>query len=163
MKLDLTGQRFGRLIVIARAENRGRYMAAWSCLCSCGTVKTVFQCHLRAGRSRSCGCWRREDVRQRRRIHGQSRTPLYRTWEGMLTRCENPHYRSWHRYGGRGISMCDEWRHNPPAFMDWALTHGWQPHLHIDRINNDGNYEPDNCRFVTNAENQRNRSPRAQR
>jgi hypothetical protein len=85
-------------------------------------------------------------------------TPLHRVWNNMIVRCEWPRAKNWHRYGGRGISVCSEWRNSAKAFIDWALAHGYQRGLQIDRIDNDGHYEPTNCRFVTNKENQRNKS-----
>ena len=83
---------------------------------------------------------------------------LVRIWQNMLTRCKNAHHRNWHRYGGRGITVCSEWENSAKAFIDWALANGYQPNLQIDRIDNDGNYEPSNCRFVTASVNQRNKS-----
>jgi hypothetical protein len=88
-----------------------------------------------------------------------TRTPLHKVWLNMNNRCENPRFHAWHRYGGRGISVCPEWRSSAKAFIDWALANGYQRGLQIDRIDNDGNYDPDNCHFVTRIENNRNRSP----
>jgi hypothetical protein len=150
-RVDINGQRFGRLIVLARAENRGRF-AAWLCWCDCGEFKTVVGSSLRTGNTRSCGCLQR--------IHGMTNTPLYLVWRSMRSRCENPRTERWPRYGGRGISVCAEWRHDPKAFIDWALSHGYERGLQIDRMDNDAGYSPSNCRFVTAAENSRNRPSR---
>lgn len=106
-------------------------------------------------RSSSCGC------RKGRFVHGFSsaseRHPLYWVWKGMVERCTKPENKNYKRYGGRGIKVCDEWL-DAQTFIQWGLSHGWQSGLQIDRTNNDGGYEPANCRFVTAAVNVRNRS-----
>jgi hypothetical protein len=159
--LDMIGQRFGRLLVLRRDANRGSN-AGWLCQCDCGNIKVIRGCDLRHGQhTRSCGCWRRENIGNRRRTHGMSKTRIYKIWESMIQRCEYPRHVWWHRYGGRGISVCAEWRNSAKAFIDWALANGCQPGLEIDRTNNDGNYEPANCRFVSPSVNQRNKSPHA--
>jgi hypothetical protein len=154
---DMTGQRYGRLLVLMRDANQLGHHTTWLCQCSCGRFKTVTSARLRNGQTRSCGCWNREATSKRRYVHGMSKTPLYDVWRNMCQRCENPQNNRWNSYGGRGISVCSEWRNSVKAFLDWALANGYRRGLTIDRVNNDGNYEPDNCRFVTDAENRRNR------
>lgn len=90
--------------------------------------------------------------------HGDSGTKLYRRWVNMIRRCDNPRVRAYHRYGGRGIRVCEEWRNDYHAFKVWSVQHGFRDGLEIDRINNDGNYEPSNCRYVTKQENLKNRN-----
>jgi len=155
--IDITGEKFGRLTVVERAENNKFGDAQWLCKCECGTEKAVTGYKLRNGHTKSCGCLS-VDMGKERATHGNSTHPLYRVWRNLKTRCLNPKYWKTHRYGKRGISICDEWIDDFQAFFDFCMANGWRPELQIDRIDNDGNYEPDNCHFVTPAENSRNRS-----
>ena len=151
MKLvDLTGEKFGKLVVIEQAENVGR-RTAWLCRCECGNQKVVVSHRLISGCTRSCGCLGMKN----RRTHGMHGTRIYKTWISMKRRCANKNDK---RYGGRGITVCPEWRDSFEAFYEWAIKNGYDESLTIDRINNDGNYEPDNCRWVdwfTQANNKR--------
>lgn len=157
--IDLTGQRFGKLVVERRAPNNtpsGR--PQWICQCDCGKTTIVSGHNLREGKTKSCGC-AKKGVNT---IHGFAkngcREKLYSVWAGIHQRCDNPHNTAYHNYGGRGIVMCSQWRESYPCFREWAYQNGYEEGLQIDRINNDGNYEPSNCRFVsptTNAQNRR--------
>lgn len=153
--IDLTGQRFGRLVVLGRDGSDKYGSALWRCRCNCGNEVLVTSSNLR--RTNSCGCLRRELVTKRDTAHGQRFTRLYRVWQGMKTRCNTPSSTSYRWYGARGITVCDEWMNNFESFRSWALTHGYRDDLTIDRINVDGNYEPDNCRWATVAEQQHNK------
>lgn len=146
--LDLTNHVFERLTVIDRAPNRGQFVR-WNCLCTCGNAKTVDASDLRKGRTRSCGCLHSESVKQKQTTHGHSgttRTREYRSWESAKQKCFNPNTTGYKNYGGRGVTMCDEWASNFNAFLEHM---GPRPEGQtLDRINPDGNYEPGNCRWA---------------
>lgn len=153
---DLTGRRYGRLVVVSRAENGGsRNQVRWNCLCDCGNYHNASTQSLSSGHTKSCGCLNREIVTK----HGESRdnNKLYKTWGHVKERCKNPNYPSYECYGGRGIKVCDEWDKSYVAFRDWAFANGYKEGLSIDRIDVNGNYEPSNCRWITLAEQQRNK------
>lgn len=162
--IDLTGQRFGRLVVIGRSLESKHGEATWLCQCDCGNTSIVRGSYLRGGNTQSCGCYGHElSVRgERRRTHSGSRDGgkkrrLYRIWIAMKTRCYNHNSKNYKNYGGRGITICAEWLHDFAAFRDWAMSCGYQDDLSIDRINVDGNYCPDNCRWATRKEQRHNR------
>ncbi|MFJ5644069.1 AP2 domain-containing protein [Streptomyces sp. NPDC093223] len=154
-KVDLAGKTFGRLTVIEEAGRSNADKVLWRCLCECGTETTVVGGDLRSGRTTTCGCGIVRAVVARSRTHGQSRTRLYRIWCAMATRTTNPNSERYADYGGRGITMCPEWR---ASFETFARDMGptYADGLTIDRINVDGNYEPSNCRWATYAEQARN-------
>ena len=153
--IDLTGQRFGKLVVIERTETRSKGrgnrpgVRMWLCHCDCGNSVYSEASNLRSGDQTSCGCAHDK--------HGDHKSRLYNIWAGMKNRCTCSNNERYDRYGGRGISVCLEWDHYP-AFKEWALANGYADDLQIDRTDNDGNYEPANCRWVTAAKNTRNRS-----
>lgn len=152
---NLTGQRFGRLIVIERAENQGKRVM-WKCKCDCGSVITTRMDNLTRGGSQSCGCYNKERTHQTHTKHGESNTRLYSIHKKIKSRCYDSNNNRYSDYGGRGIEVCEEWQKFEP-FRDWALANGYRDDLTIDRIDVDGNYEPSNCRWATNQRQQNNR------
>jgi len=164
--IDLTGQRFGRLVVLerARAARHGE-SAKWLCHCDCGKEKIVSGKLLRRGDTRSCGCLHSEELREMSITHGLSKTRLYCVWSSMKDRCYRPACKSYPNYGGRGITVCPEWLHDFAAFRDWAMSHGYDESVPcgtctLDRIDNDKGYSPENCRFVSMKVQNNNRRPR---
>lgn len=154
--IDLTGKRFGKLTVLSRAENSKANTAKWLCRCDCGNTCIVYGSSLRRGQTQSCGCLR-GDRNMERSTHGMRKTRLYGVWNNMRRRCYEPTTKSFKDYGGRGIKVCDEWL-EPEAFFDWAKASGYAEGLTIERIDVNGNYEPSNCKWITKAEQARNKT-----
>lgn len=159
---DLTGERFGRLEVLGVARKvtsgkRERYY--WACRCDCGNEKEVRTDCLTSGLVKSCGCLKKEQNKinlTANHSHKKSMTRPYHIWQKIKDRCQNPNIPCYKRYGGRGINICKEWL-DPEKFMDWAMDNGYSDDLTIDRIDNNGDYEPKNCRWVDVKTQCRNR------
>lgn len=154
---DISGQTFGRLTVIRRSGSDERRHALWHCVCECGKEKIVSSQSLLSGKTNSCGCLHKESARGLLLTHGKSNTKLYNVWRGMKKRCYCQENENFKYYGGRGITICEEWRDNFEAFYTWAISNGYADNLSIDRIDVNGNYEPSNCRWATVAEQNRNK------
>lgn len=154
---DLTGQVFSRLTVVGDSGRRQCMKVLWECRCSCGGTAFATGQDLIQGKCKSCGCLVREVTAERNRrcaTHRGSRTPLYKVWMGIKMRCRPNGGKN---YGGRGITVCDEWVHDFPAFKAWAEAHGYRQGLSIERIDVNKGYSPDNCTWATCIEQQRNK------
>lgn len=154
-KIDLKGQRFGRLVVVEEAGRDKHGHVLWKCRCDCGSETIVYVHSLRSGDTTSCGCFNRERITK----HDMSRHPLYGVWGSMMQRTgvyKGADDNKRRYYADRGISVCDEWQ-DFQNFYAWCISHGYEDGLEIDRIDNARGYCPDNCRFVTHKQNTNNR------
>lgn len=156
--IEISGQRFGRLTVLRRAPGFPRWKGKWLCRCECGGEKIARAPHLRAGRTASCGCIRKEVAAKlgaSKATHGMFGSAEYGVWGGLIDRCTNRSGKNWRNYGGRGITVCERWL----KFENFLADMGRRPSARhsIDRIDNDGHYEPGNCRWTTTRVQGRNR------
>jgi len=158
-KFDITGKRFGHWTVLERDKvhpnTRNSY---WICKCDCGKVKVLNRSTLVSGASKSCGCKAVYGKKGINRTHGMSDTRLYHEWRSIRRRCNRAKGKDFKTYQGKGITVCEEWDNNFEPFMEWSLANGYNDTLTIDRIDNSKGYSPDNCRWISNAEQQQNKS-----
>lgn len=159
---DITGQKFGRLTVIKRVGRNKQRQATWLCQCECANQITAVGCYLRSKRVMSCGCLRKDNLLKSITKHNKSRDKIYKVFTGMKARCYNKNSIEYKNYGARGIKICEEWLNNFLNFYDWAIANGYDENTEhgkctIDRIDVNGDYCPNNCRFVSNLIQQRNK------
>lgn len=157
---DLKGKTFGRLYVIERGKNRNGFVC-WICKCDCGKTVEIRSCSLVSGRTKSCGCLNLEVSTKRLKdlntTHGKTNHKLYSVFTAMKQRCYDKNNKDYKYYGLREITICDEWLNDFMSFFNFAMSNGWKEGLEIDRENNDSDYTPENCRFVTRKVNNNNR------
>lgn len=152
-KYELAGKRFGKLYVLKLTSDKTSNRHKWLCKCDCGNTYMANTSDLVSGHAKSCGC----NQHNGRKTHGMSYTSLHKRWRSIKDRCGNPLCKRYADYGGRGITICDEWEKDFTAFMEWALSHGYEESLTIDRIDVNGNYEPGNCRWIPLKEQNSNK------
>lgn len=157
--IDLKGQVFGRLTVLSEEGKASNGNIVWKCQCSCGNTKNIVGGSLRKGDTTSCGCLRDERIKETNTKHGLTKHPLYRVWLGMKDRCYNEKFKQYQDYGGKGVTVCDSWKYSFENFYS-DVVEKYRKGLQIDRIDNNGNYEPDNVRWVTPQQNTMNRGGR---
>lgn len=155
--MEIMSKKYGKLSVLREANISEKWRRNMLCQCDCGKQITVSLSNLRQGHTISCGCYLRDWIKLNKTTHNLRKHPLYRIWAGMKSRCNNPRASHFQHYGGRGIKVCDSWFNNFELFFSWAIENGYEEGREIDRIDNNGNYEPNNCRFVTHQINCQNR------
>lgn len=156
-KIDLTGKRFGKLVAVKSYYDQKKKITFWECECDCGNICNVRANRLIHGRTKSCGCLRKDSNIKNKTTHGMTKTRIYDIWSGMKKRCYNPTNNNYLYYGKRGIGVCEEWKGSFESFYDWAINNGYQENLSLDRIDNDKNYCPENCRWASIKEQNNNR------
>lgn len=155
---NLNGLRFGRLTVVGFSGLNKHRKATWNCLCDCGKSVIVVGASLTNGSTKSCGCYEIETKQERNATHGLRKHDLYKTWLNIKSRCYNSNNSHYKYYGKKGIGMCDDWRNNFKVFYDWAINNGWKRGLSIERIDNNKQYEPENCKWIDISKQSQNRT-----
>lgn len=158
---DMTDMKVGFCHVVSYAGLDKERRALWKCICDCGNAFIARGKDLRNGSTKSCGCFKTRVAKRNgnnNKTHGETKTRLYNIWRGIKKRCLLPNDTSYEWYGAKGITICDEWLESYEVFREWALKNGYEDNLSIDRVDNNGNYEPSNCRWITMKEQENNRT-----
>lgn len=156
-RLSINGKRFGRLRVIELSHTTNYGKSMWKCRCDCGREKIVMGSHLTSGATQSCGCLGKEKRAMRNSTHGDRNSKIYGVWASMKQRCSLPSHKQYKDYGGRGITVCEEWKNSFENFRDWATVNGYSEGLTLERKDTDGNYCPENCKWASRVEQNRNK------
>ncbi len=150
MRMNIIGKKFGKLKVLEECKERDKHNnRMYKCICDCGNTSIVRYTHLVNEKIKSCGCLRHNPYHM---THGKKGTKIYNTWKNMKSRCYNKNQKAYVNYGGRGIRVCDEWLNDFMNFYNWAINNGYDDTLTLDRIDVNGNYEPNNCRWATHEQ-----------
>lgn len=155
--LDLKGQKFHRLTVLNKKGLSSNNKIQWECRCDCGKVLIVIGSNLKLGKIKSCGCLKNQMIKERSFIHGKSRTRIHNIWWSVIQRCTDKNSHAYNRYGGAGILLHEKWL-DFKSFYEWSINHGYQEDLTLDRIDNKKGYNPENCRWISMKDQQRNRT-----
>lgn len=155
-QINIIGKKFGRLTVLkeVKTKYKDRYFL---CKCECGNEKIIRGSHLTTNATISCGCYRDEKITKLNTTHHLSKSRIYSIYKDIIKRCTNQSHSTYKNYGGRGIIICEEWKNDFLCFYNWAINNGYKEDLTIDRINVNGNYEPDNCRWITKKQQSNNK------
>lgn len=158
---NLIGRKFNMLKVEDFAEDyvdkSGKHSACWKCKCECGNIIVVQGNHLKHSHTKSCGCYQKQKVSESKKTHGMKKTRIYTIWCSMISRCNTKSSGSYKNYGERGIKVCQDWLEDFVNFYNWAITNGYKDNLYLERVDNNGDYCPENCCWRTYKEQQRNK------